>query len=227
MWWRRFQAEGQEGLRDGSSRPCSLCNPAAARIVAWIIALRRQRLTGAHIAVKTGVSPATVSRVHCRAGLSRMRDLEPAQPGRRYEREDPGNLIHLDVKRLGKFEKTGKRITGDPKQDKSAGAGWECVHVCIDDHSRLSFTQIHADKRGPSAVGHLRAAVAWYAAMGITVRRVMTDNGSCYVSHALRAACAQLGIRHIRTKPCTPKINGEAGRFSQNGLARMGLRTRL
>lgn len=217
-WWWRFKAEGPDGLHDRCSRPHSVRNPTSAAVSAQIIALRRQRLTGAHIAAKTGVSPATVSRVLRRAGLSRMRDLEPAEPVRRYEREAPGDLVHLDIKRLGKFNKTGKRITGDPKQGKSAGAGWEFVHVCIDDHSRLSFTQIHADERGPSAVKHLKAAVAWYASMGITARRVMTDNGACYISHAFKTACAELGLRHIRTKPYTPKTNGKAERFIQTAL---------
>lgn len=217
-WWRRYRSDGREGLQDRTSRPHSLRNLTPFDVAARIIALRRQRLTGAHIAQKTGVSAATVSRVLRRAGLSRMRDLEPADPIQRYEREAPGDLIHLDVKRLGKFNKTGKRITGDPKQGKSAGAGWEFVHVCIDDHSRLSFTQIHSDERGPSAVTHLRAAVAWYASMGITVRRVMTDNGSCYISHAFKEACVDLGIRHIRTKPYTPKTNGKAERFIQTAL---------
>ena len=209
-WRRRYEQEGREGLQDRSSRPHVCRKPTPDAVSEQIIALRCQRLTGAHIAQKTGVSPATVSRVLRRAGLSRMRDLEPSDPVRRYERDAPGDLIHLDVKRLGRFSKTGHRITGDPRQGKSAGAGWEFVHVCIDDHSRLSFTQIHSDERGPSAVAHLRAAVTWYASMGITVRRVMTDNGSCYISHAFKAACTELGIRHIRTKPYTPKTNGKA-----------------
>ncbi len=183
-----------------------------------IIGLRRQRLTGAHIAAKTGVSAATVSRVLRRAGLSRRRDLEPAEPVRRYERDHPGELIHLDIKRLGRFEQIGHRMTGDPQKGKSRGAGWEYVHVCIDDASRLSFTRIHPDETAASAVAHLRAAVAWYASMGVTVARVMTDNGSCYTSRAFRAACAELGIRHIRTKPYTPKTNGKAERFIQTAL---------
>ena len=217
-WWQRYEQEGRKGLQDRSSRPHSLRSPTPEALTEQIISLRRQRLTGAHIAAKTDVSPATVSRVLRRAGLSRRRDLTPADPIRRYEREAPGDLIHLDIKRLGRFEKTGKRITRDPRKGTSAGAGWEFVHVCIDDHSRLSFTQIHADERGTSAVQHLKAAVAWYASMGITVRRVMTDNGSCYISHAFKAACAEIGIRHIRTRPYTPKTNGKAERFIQTAL---------
>lgn len=217
-WWRRYQPEGPDGLRDRSSGPRSLRNPAPDEVAERIISLRRQRLTGAHIAAKTGVSPATVSGVLCRAGLSRLRDLEPAEPVRRYERGAPGDLIHLDIKKPGKFETTGHRITGDPRQGKSRGAGREFVHVCIDDHSRLSFTRIHPDGRAPSAVKHLGTAVAWYASMGITVRRVMTDNGSCYISGAFKAACAEPGIRHIRTKPYTPKTSGKAERFIRTAL---------
>jgi len=218
-WWHRFQAEGPEGLKDRSSRPTRLHRPTPAETCACIIALRRQRLTGAHIAAKTGVSPATVSRVLQRAGLSRLRDLAPAEPVRRYERDHPGELIHLDIKRLGKFERTGHRVTGDRTgQSNSRGIGWEYVHVCIDDASRLSFTQIHPDEKAVSAIAHLRAAVDWYASMGVIVARVMTDNGSCYKSYAFKAACSELGIRHIRTKPYTPKTNGKAERFIQTVL---------
>jgi transposase InsO family protein len=218
-WWRRFEQEGQDGLRDRSSRPHVLRAPTPATITERIIALRRQRLTGAHIAAKTGVSPATVSRVLRRAGLSRLRDLEPVEPGRRYERDHPGDLIHLDIKRLGRFERTGHRITGDRiGQSNSRGIGWEYVHVCVDDASRLSFTEIHPDEKAVSAIAHFKAAVAWYASMGVKVARVMTDNGSCYKSYAFKAACAELGIRHIRTKPYTPKTNGKAERFIQTAL---------
>lgn len=218
-WWHRFRIEGSAGLTDRSSRPTRLHRPTPPETCEHIIALRRQRLTGAHIAARTGVSPATVSRVLRRAGLSRLRDLEPAEPVRRYERDDPGDLIHLDIKRLGRFERTGHRITGNRTgQSNSRGIGWEYVHVCVDDASRLSFTQIHPDEKAVSAIAHLRAAVAWYASMGVKVARVMTDNGSCYKSHAFKAACAKLGLRHIRTKPYTPKTNGKAERFIQTAL---------
>lgn len=218
-WWRRHEQEGREGLRDRTSRPHSLRAPTPDAVADRIVRLRRQRLTGAHIAAKTGVSPATVSRVLRRAGLSRLKDLEPAEPARRYERDHPGDMIHLDIKRLGKFERTGHRITGDRTgQSNSRGIGWEFVHVCIDDASRLSFTQIHPDEKAVSAVAHLKAAVVWYASMGVKVARVMTDNGSCYKSHAFKAACAELGLRHIRTKPYTPKTNGKAERFIQTAL---------
>ena len=218
-WWKRSLTEGREGLHDRPSRPHSLRNPTPDDVAERIISLRRERLTGAHIAAKTGVSPATASRVLRRAGLSRLRDLEPAEPVRRYEREHPGDLIHLDIKRLGRFERTGHRITGDRTgQSNSRGIGWEYVHVCVDDASRLSFTEIHPDEKAASAIAHLKAAVAWYASMGVTVARLMTDNGSCYKSHAFKTVCAELGIRHIRTKPYTPKTNGKAERFIQTAL---------
>ena len=218
-WWRRFEAEGPSGLVDRSSRPTRLRNPTPEAVCARIVDLRWHRLTGAHIARKTGVSPATVSRVLRREGLSRLRDLDPAPPERRYERDKPGELIHLDIKKLPRFEKVGHRITGaGPGRKRSYGAGSDYVHVCVDDHSRLAFTQIHKDQSANSAVAHLRAAVAWYASLGVTVERVMTDNGGCYRSRAFKAACAALGLKHIRTKPYTPRTNGKAERFIQTAL---------
>ena len=222
-WWKRFQDEGRKGLEDRRSRPNSLRNPKPDDVAERIVFLRRERLTGTHIAAKTAVSPATVSRVLRRAGLSRLRDLEPAETVWRYECGHPGDMIHLDLKRLGKFERTGYRITGsrtgqNTQRSKRAGPGWEYVHVCVDDASRLAFTKVHPDEKAVSAVAHLHSAVAWYASMGITVARVMTDNGSCYKSHAFKAACAELGIRHIRTKPYTPQSNGKAERFIQTAL---------
>lgn len=218
-WFRRFIRDGPAGLQDRSSRPATLHKPTPQPICDRIITLRRERLTGVHIAQKVGVSPATVSRVLRRAGLSRLRDLEPAEPVRRYERKHPGEMIHLDIKRLGKFTRTGHRITRDRTgQSNTRGVGWEYVHVCIDDNSRLSFTQIHPDEKAVSAIRHLRDAVAWYTSMGVKVERVMTDNGSCYKSYAFKRVCAELGIRHIRTKPYTPKTNGKAERFIQTAL---------
>lgn len=223
-WLARYKAEGAAGLQDRSSRPKKLRKPTAAKTVKRIIALRRQRWTGKHIARETGVSPATVSRVLKRVGLSRLKDLEPAEPVRRYERAKPGEMIHLDIKKLGRFERTGHRITGDrtrqsnPRARKEGGYGWEYVHVAIDDHSRLSFSQIYPNEKATSAVKHLKATVAWYRKLGVTVERVMTDNGSCYKSHAFAKACRDLKIKHIRTKPYTPKTNGKAERFIQTAL---------
>ena len=218
-WVSRFLAEGPGGLEDRSSRPRRLRKPTPSETVERIIALRRQRFCGQHIAKETGVSPATVSRILRAVQLSRARDLDPPAPVVRYERKAPGEMIHLDIKKLGRFEKPGHRATGDRTgQSNSRGVGWEFVHVCIDDHSRLAFSQIHPDETQASAVPFLRAAVAYYLSLGITVSRVMTDNGSCYRSHAFRDACAELGLKHIRTKPYTPKTNGKAERFIQTSL---------
>ena len=148
-----------------------------------------------------------------------MRDLEPAEPVRRYERDHPGEMIHIDIKKLGRFDKIGHRITGDRTgQSNSRGVGWEFVHVCIDDASRVAFSQIFPDEKKESAVAFLRAAVAYYRSLGVTVSRVMTDNGSCYKAYAFRDACGDLGLKHIRTRPYTPKTNGKAERFIQTAL---------
>lgn len=223
-WVTRFRVEGSVGLCDRSSRPHRLRKPTPEPVIAQIEVLRRRRFTGKQIAQETGVSSATVSRVLLRLGLSRMRDLEPAQPIRRYERQNPGELIHLDIKKLGRFERVGHRITGDRTRQsnrratKLGGTGWEYVHVCIDDASRIAFSQIKPNEKAHSAVDFLKAAVAYYAGLGIKVERVMTDNGSCYKAFAFRDACEELGLRHIRTKPYTPKTNGKAERFIQTAL---------
>ena len=218
-WVARYRSEGLAGLADRSSRPHRLHRPTPAAIVEKVEALRRQRFTGKQIAVEVGVSPATVSRILRRLGLNRIAALEPAEPVRRYERERPGELIHIDIKKLGRFDHVGHRITGDRRgQSKSRGIGWEFVHVCIDDASRLAFSQILPDEKKESAVAFLKAAVAYYASLGVTVSRVMTDNGSCYRAFDFRDACRDLGLRHIRTRPYTPKTNGKAERFIQTAL---------
>jgi transposase InsO family protein len=218
-WGARFVAEGPAGLADRSSRPHRLNKPTPDEVCARILELRRRRWTGAQIANETGVSPATVSRVLGRAGLSRIKDLEPAEPPVRYEYGTPGGLIHIDIKKLGRFDRTGHRITGKRTGIASSrGSGWEFVHVCIDDNSRVAFSQILPDEKKQSAVAFLTAALAYYASLGVTVARVMTDNGSCYRSEAFRKACAAAGLKHIRTKPYTPKTNGKAERFIQTAL---------
>ena len=218
-WVKRFRAEGVEGLLDRSSKPLSSPSQTLPATCAAIEALRRQRHTGKQIAAEVEVSPATVSRVLRRLGLNRIRDLEPVEPERRYERETPGEMIHIDIKKLGRFERVGHRITGDRTgPNKSRGAGWDFVHVCIDDHSRVAFSEIKLDETADSAVPFLKAAVAYYKSLGVTVTRVMTDNGSCYQSFAFRDACRDLGIKHIRTKPYTPRTNGKAERFIQTAL---------
>jgi transposase InsO family protein len=191
--------------------------------VGQIIAQRRQRFTGRQIARDIGVSPATVSRVLRRARLSRLRELEPPQPVVRYERESAGDLIHLDIKKLGRIDGVGHRITGDRRgqsnpRGRRKGLGWEFVHVCIDDASRVAFSQVMPDEKKESAVAFLKAAIAYYLSLGVTVTRVMTDNGSCYRSRAFGALCRQHRLRHIRTKPYTPKTNGKAERFIQTSL---------
>jgi transposase InsO family protein len=217
-WLARFQTEGMDGLKDRSSRPHRLRKPTPEETVEKVEVLRRQRWTGKQIAAELGISPATVSRILKRLGLNRIAALEPAEPIRRYEREKPGELIHIDIKKLGRFERVGHRITGSPQEGKSRGAGWEFVHVSIDDASRLAFSQILADERKESAVAFLRAAIAYYQSLGVIVARVMTDNGSCYRSKAFRDACRDLGLKHIRTRPYTPKTNGKAERFIQTAL---------
>jgi transposase InsO family protein len=218
-WVRRHKTEGVCGLADRSSRPHRLHRPTPQPVVERIEALRRQRLTGKAIACEVGVSSATVSRILKRLGLNRLKALEPAEPIRRYERERPGELIHIDIKKLGKFNRIGHRITGDRTgQSNSRGIGWEFVHVCIDDASRIAFTQIKPDERKKSACAFLKAAVAYYANLGVTVERVMTDNGSCYRSRAFARTCKKLGLKHIPTKPYTPKTNGKAERFIQTSL---------
>ena len=218
-WLERYQAEGPDGLYDRSSRPNRLHRPTPEALCQRVVARRRERCSGAQIAAETGLSPATVSRILKRHGLNRLKDLEPAEPVRRYQRERPGELIHIDIKKLGRFERPGHRVTGDRTgQSNSRGIGWEYVHVCIDDRSRVACSQILPDERKGSAVAFLKAAVAYYQSLGITVERVMTDNGSCYISEDFAKACKQLGLRHIRTKPYTPKTNGKAERFIQTAL---------
>ena len=218
-WVKRFQAEGAAGLLDRSSRPRRLHRPTPEPVVQRIGELRRERMTGKAIAAEVGVSAATVSRVLKRLGLNKLAALEPAEPVRRYERDEPGELIHIDIKKLGKFNKIGHRITGDRKgQSNRRGVGWEFVHVCIDDASRIAFSQVMKDERKGSAVAFLKAAIAYYKGLGVEVQRVMSDNGSCYKSRAFARACKQLRLRHIRTRPYTPKTNGKAERFIQTSL---------
>jgi transposase InsO family protein len=226
-WVARFKAEGPDGLEDRSSRPKRLRRPTPPETQDEILALRRKRLPGKQIARETGVSRSTVSRILRAAKLSRAKDLDPPQQAVRYQRERPGELIHLDIKKLGRFEQVGHRITGDRARQSSTrglragktwGAGWEYVHVSIDDASRIAFCQILPNEKKESAVAFLEAALAYYQNLGVTVSRVMTDNGSCYKSFAFRDLCRARGLKHIRTKAYTPKTNGKAERFIQTAL---------
>ena len=216
-WVRRYCAQGPAGLYDHSSRPHHSPRHTPAQLVAQVLLLRRQRWTGVRIAQATGLSRPTVSRILRRHKLSRHRDLDPVVPVRRYEHPHPGDLLHLDTKKLARIHKPGHRLTGDPR-DETRGAGWEMLHVAIDDHSRIAFSQLHPNERAPSTVAFLRAAVAYYARFGIRIRRVLTDNAPCYYSRLFAAACQQLGIRHLRTRPYTPRTNGKAERFIQTAL---------
>jgi transposase InsO family protein len=218
-WLARYEAEGAAGLADRSSRPRALAVQTSPSTVVQIEALRRQRRTGKAIAVETGVSRATVSRVLRRLGLNRLKALDPPEPVRRYERAQAGELLHIDIKKLGRFEKTGHRITGKRTVDsKSRGAGWERVHVAIDDASRIAFAQVRPNEDAKSAVAFLEAALTYYRSLGISILRVMTDNGGCYTSKAFAKACRRLGLKHIRTRPYTPRTNGKAERFIQTAL---------
>jgi transposase InsO family protein len=218
-WVDRFRKDGVEALRDRSSRPHSSPDQTPQATCDAVEVLRRQRYTGAQIARQFAISPATVSRILQRRGLNKLCALEPAEPVRRYEREHPGELIHIDIKKLGKFNQIGHRITGDRKgQSNTRGVGWEFVYVCIDDHSRVAFAKIMPNEKKRSAIAFLKAAIAYYASLGIKVERVMTDNGSCFKSFAFQRACKRLRLRHIRTKPYTPKTNGKAERFIQTTL---------
>jgi transposase InsO family protein len=214
-WVRRSPAGGL--MTDRSSRPHRLRRPTPPELIQDVERLRRQRLTGVHISQRTGLSRATVSRILRRLHLNRMRYLEPAPPVLRYEHPHPGDLLHLDIKQLGRFGPMTTRPDGR-RRGQSPGSGWEHVHVAIDDHSRLAFALILPDKSAPSAIAFLRAAVAYYARFGITIRRLLTDNGHCYRAHTFRAACAQLGIRQRFTRPYTPRTNGKAERFIKTAL---------
>ena len=218
-WLKRYHEEGPAGLLDRSSRPHRLYRPLPAASIERIAELRRRRWTGKQIAAELAISPASVSRVLKRLGLNKLSALEPAEPIRRYQREKPGELLHIDIKKLGRFDRVGHRITGDRTgQSNSRGVGWEYVHVCIDDASRIAFSQIWPDEKAGSATAFLQAALAYYASLGITVARVMTDNGSCYRAFAFRDVCRKHRLKHIRTRPYTPKTNGKAERFIQTAL---------
>lgn len=216
-WLKRFREEGEIGLMDRSSRPHSCPHATAIALVEQLIELRRSRKTYRQIAQILGLAVSTVARRLKQAGFHRLAELEPAPAVVRYEYANPGDLLHLDIKKLGRFWKPGHRVTGD-RQQCSDGAGWEFMHVAIDDASRLAFTSLHPDERGSSACRALLQALRYYRGLNICFRRVMTDNGACYRSRAFQRLCARLGLKHIRTKPYTPRTNGKAERFIQTSL---------
>jgi transposase InsO family protein len=216
-WLGRYLADGQAGLSDASSRPERSPRSIEPAKALAIVELRRKRLTQARIAAALNVSKSTVGRVLARAGLSLLSNLDPVEPIVRYEHEAPGDMLHIDTKKLGRIERPSHRVTGN-RRDSVEGAGWEMLFVAIDDHARIAFTAMHADERTPSAVQFLRDAVAYYARLGVTIRRLLTDNGSAFRSRDFAAACKELGIRHRFTRPYRPQTNGKAERFIQSAL---------
>lgn len=217
-WLRRYRQEGLTGLQDRSSRPPTCPHATSQAHQQRVIELRRQRRTYRQIAQVTGVSMSTIARILARRGLNRLSALEPVRPANRYVHDHPGDMLHLDIKKLGRFKRPGHRVTSDRQQGTSRGAGWEYVHVAIDDHSRVGHSTIQPDERARSAWRALLCAVRYYRSLGVTIRRVLTDNGSCYRSRVFALACRRLGIRHQRTKPYSPRTNGKAERFIQTAL---------
>jgi transposase InsO family protein/transposase-like protein len=230
-WVRRFLAEGETGLFDRTSAPHSIPHRTPEDRVEVIAALRRLRMTGAEIAFCLGMALSTVSAVLTRIGLGKLSRLEPPEPPNRYERRRAGELLHVDVKKLGRIHGgAGKRVRDGlrrhytPTATDAAGirrktVGWEFVHVCVDDATRLAYVEVLADEKATTAAGFLRRAVAFYRRHGIQVERVMSDNGSCYRSIAHALACRALGLRHLRTRPYRPRTNGKAERFIRTLLA--------
>jgi transposase InsO family protein len=216
-WQGRFLAEGEAGLRDRTSRPKVSPRSIAPTKALAIVELRRRRLTQARIAASLGVSKSTVGRVLARAGLSRLRDLEPSEPVVRYEHEHPGDLVHIDTKKLGRIERLGHRITGD-RRDTVDGAGWEFLFVAVDDHARIGFTDLYPDERKASAVQFLQNTVAYFRSLGVRVRRILTDNGSAFRSKKFAKACRRLKLKHSFTRAYRPQTNGKAERFIQSAL---------
>jgi len=216
-WVRRYRLEGLTGLRDRSCRPHRCPRQTPEELVARVEMLRRQRWTGVRIALELKLGPATVSRILRRLKLNRIRDIEPQPLVVRYEHAAPGDLLHFDIKRLVRIQRPSHRVTGD-RRDSVKGIGAEYLHIAIDDHSRIAFTAMYPDQTESSATHFLYSAIAWYARLGIGIRRVLTDNGACYKAHRFRNACGDLGIQPRRTRPYTPRTNGKAERFIQTAL---------
>lgn len=212
-WVNRYRTEGPEGLRDRSSRPRRI-RVIGKRVRQRIIDLRRRRFTCRRIGQLVGRSRATVARVVGREGLSRLRSLDPLPLVQRYERSRPGELLHIDIKKLGRIERVGHRITGS-RLGPHLGAGWEFAYVCVDDASRIAYAEVLHDQGKATAVGFLQRTVDWFQKMGVSVERVMTDNGGCFISRMFRASCQSLNLHHIRTRPYTPRTNGKVERLIQ------------
>ncbi|MCD0245715.1 IS481 family transposase [Xanthomonas melonis] len=216
-WLARYRLLGVDGLQDRSSRPQRCPHATPPELVEQILQQRRQRSTYWQIATHLKVGHSTIARIVRRAGLHRLAELEPRPPVVRYQYPQPGGMLHLDIKRLGRFRQAGHRVTGDRTQ-ASRGAGWEYVHVAIDDHSRVAFSTLHPDEGGFSACRALIAALRYYRSLGVSFQRVLTDNGTCYRSKAFARTLRRLKLRHYRTRPYTPRTNGKAERFIQTAL---------
>ena len=216
-WHGRYLVGGVAALADKSSRPALSPRSIDPSIAMTIVELRRKLFLQARIASYTGVSKATVSRVLNRAGMSKLTDLSPKEDIQRYERDAPGELLHIDIKKLGRFDKVGHRITGDRTQ-RARDIGWDHVFVAIDDHSRVAFTQIYPDETKQSAESFLRASVSYFESLKVPIQRVITDNGKCFHSALFGAACLELGIAQKFTRAYRPQTNGKAERFVQSVL---------
>jgi transposase InsO family protein len=216
-WVARFRQQGRAGLGDRSSRPHHSPRRTGDELGRRVETLRRQRWTGVRIAQATGLSRSTVSRILTRLRLNQRHMLEPALPIVRYEHPAPGDLLHLDIKKLARIHKPGHRLTGNPR-DETRHAGWEFLYVAIDDHSRIAFTALLPDEKAVSASLFLRQALAYFAGLGITIRRVLTDNGPCFCSRLFLAVCRQFHIVPKRTRFYTPRTNGKAERFIQTAI---------
>jgi len=226
-WFARWRAEGEAGLQDRSSAPHVIPHRTPVERVRVIEQLRRLYMTAAEIAECLGMALSTVSAVLKRIGLGKRSRLAPVEPPNRYERKRPGELIHLDIKKLGRIAGAGHRMTGDRASQnvrrvrRARGQlGWEFVHVAIDDATRLAYAEVLPNEQGPTAAGFLDRAVQWFASLGITVERVLSDNGACYRSFAHQLACRRHRIRHHFTRPYRPRTNGKAERFIQTLTSR-------
>jgi transposase InsO family protein len=216
-WVRRYRETGVAGLRDRSSRPRRCPRSTSAELVGQVESLRRQRWTGVRIAQATGLSRATVSRILVRLKLNKVHMLEPKLPVIRYEHPSPGDLLHVDIKKLARIHKPGHRITGNP-QDETRGAGWEFLYVAVEDHSRMAYVDMMPDEKAVSSSRFLTDAAAYFARHNIQLRRVMTDNGPCFCSDRFRDTCRDLRLKHVRTRIYTPRTNGKAERFIQTAI---------
>jgi transposase InsO family protein len=217
-WLARYRSEGAAGLVDRSCAPTTSPRRIADDVVAAIAGLRRLRMTAAEIAECLSMPPSSVSAVLRRIGLGKRSALEPFEPPNRYERRHPGELVHIDIKKLGMIGRPGKRVLGEGPGRGTPGAGWEFVHVAVDDATRLAYVEVLENEKASTSIGFLRRAVRFFDGYGVRVQRVMTDNGSAYVSTAHRLACRRLGIRHLRTRPYRPRTNGKAERFIRTML---------